>query len=309
MLNFKSTKNLSLLLVFFIVICISSTAAAQFPVTVRDDLGTEVTLEKEPERIISLAPNVTEMLFSIGLADKIVAVTDYADYPEAAMDKDTVGTITDPSIEKIVSLEPDLVIAAKINKEEIISELRSLGIKVAGFDPTGIDETLYTMKQVGRLTGNSREAQKVVTDLHLKLSEISQAVNSVLENKERPEVFYEIWNDPLSTAGAGTFIDDMIEKAGGTNIGREASGAWPQYSLEMLLIQDPEVYISSPHSASHEVTPEKIKNRKNYDKLRAVKNDRIYIVNQDIVSRPSPRIIDGLKEFVKAIFPELAEEI
>lgn len=311
MLSVDYRKNLSLLVISLLLIVTMSMTiiAADFPITVRDDLGIEVTLEKEPERIISLAPSITEMLFSIGLEDKIIAVTDYANYPEAAKKKDSVGTITEPSIEKIVSLKPDLVIAAMINKKETLKKLRSLDIKVAGFAPNSIDETLYTMKKVGKLTGNDKEAREIVTDLYLKLAKIIDAVDKILEDKDRPKVFYEIWSNPLYTAGKNTFIDDIIKTAGGINIGEKARGAWPQYSLEMLLIENPDVYISSPHSAPHQVTPEKIKERKNYDKIKAIKNNSVYVVNQDLVSRPSPRLIEGLKEFVKAIFPELSEEI
>lgn len=304
----KNMTGLSLLLVLMAAFTFAA-GAEEFPVTVVDDFGIEVTVEEKPERIISLAPSNTEMLFAVGLDEEIVGVTTFADYPEAAVNKEKIGSITEPNIEKIVSLEPDLIIAAGINKKETIDNLKDLGITVAGFYPSSIDDTLETFKKMGRLTGRAEESRKIVTDMYLELAAIKDIVDSQLEEHARPKVFYEIWSDPLTTAGEGSFIDDLIYQAGGINIGAEAQGMWPQFSLEKLLLEDPEVYISSPHSAPHQVTVETIKDRDNYGTLSAVENDRIYIVDQNIVSRPSPRIIKGLKLFVNAIFPELADEV
>jgi iron complex transport system substrate-binding protein len=308
---FKKLINSGLILVLFVMVVIFSfrVFAADFPVTVVDDTGQEITVLEKPARIISLAPNMTELLFALGLNEEIVGVTSFANYPEEALEKEKIGTIVEPNIEKILSLKPDLVFAAGINKLETVEHLRKLGINVAGFNPGNIDDTLIIIKKIGKLTGQDVLAREMVTELYIKLSQIQLLVEGVLKEKERPRVFYEIWSDPLYTAGAGTFIDDIITTAGGINIGSKAQGAWPQYSLEKLLLENPDVYVSSLHSAPEEVTPEKIKERKLYQSLKAIKNDRVYIIDQDIISRPSPRIIEGLKLFVKALFPELTDEI
>ena len=305
----KKKITLSILMLVMVFTFTLHISAAQYPVTVVDDLNEEVTMEEEPERIISLAPSITEMLYSIGLADKIVGVTTYADYPKAATEKTKIGSVTEPNIEKIVSLKPDLVIAAGINKKPTLKKIKDLGIKVAGFNPHSIKGTINSIVKVGRLTGSDQKARQIAAKMRVQVDEIKDLVDKKLKNKPRPKVFYEIWSDPITTAGKGTFINDIIRTSGGENIGAKAKGPWPTYSLEKLLVENPDIYISSPHSAPSSVTVESIKNRDNYGSLKAVKNDRIYIVNQNIVSRPSPRIIKGLKSFVKAIFPELAEEV
>lgn len=304
----KTVKQLCLILVVVIFLSMG-TLASDFPVTITDGLGFEITLDKKPERIISLAPNNTEMLFALGLDQEIVGVTTFANYPAAALNKEKIGTITDPNIEKIISLKPDLVVAAGINKMETIQKLKELGISVVGFYPSKIDDIFIEFKRLGKITGKEETARELVTDLYIKIGQIQLLVDKELKNKARQKVFYEIWNQPLYTAGKNTFIDDVITIAGGINIGSKAPGNWPQYSLEMLLIEDPDIYISSPHSSTVQVTEDLIKKRPNYRALKAINNNRIYIVNQDLISRPSPRIIEGIKEITSAIFPELAEEL
>ncbi|MFW6007006.1 MAG: ABC transporter substrate-binding protein [Halanaerobiales bacterium] len=305
-------NKLCLLLVLMLTVLMTGVTlvqAEEYPVTVEDDLGEEITLEKKPESIISLSPSNTEMLYALGQGDKIIGVTQSANYPEEALEKEKIGTITEPNIEKIVSLEPDLVIASSINDIQSVNRLKELGISVAGFSPATVNDTMLTMKKIGTLVGEEEKVQKIVSELQLQLVEIKNIVDSHLENNERKKVFYEIWTDPLTTAGENTFIDDIINIAGGINIGAEAQGHWPQYSLEKLIKEDPEVYISTPHSSQEEVTVSSIKERDEFETIKAVKNENIHIVNQDIVNRPSPRIIEGLKIFVKAVFPELTEEI
>lgn len=307
---FKQKKLFTgLLLLLLVLVLVFPVLAVDFPLTVEDDLGYKITMDKKPERIISLAPSNTEILFALGLDEEIVGVTTYANYPEAALSKEKIGTIYEPNIEKIYSLKPDLVLAAGINKLESIERLKELDLKVAGFNPRTVNDIFITLKKIGKLTGKSDTAREIVTDMYIQMSEIQDLVDKVLKDKPRPKVFYEIWNDPLYTAGKGTFIDDVITLAGGINIGRKAHGAWPQYSMEKLLIENPDVYVSSPHSAPHQVAPESVKSRENFKNLKAIKNNRVYVIDTDIINRPSPRIIEGLKQFVKAIFPELAGEI
>ncbi len=298
--------------IFLVIICLMllfiftvQSCADNFPVTITDYLSGEVTFKKIPKRIISLAPGVTEMLFAIGLEEKIVGVTTFADYPPTALKKEKIGTITEPNIEKIVRLKPDLVIAMSVNKMSTVNRLRDLGIKVVGFKPETIKETIMVLKKLGKITGQKRETKIVVTGMYNQLIQIKKLVKDYLKNHSRPKVFYEIWNNPLITAGENTFIDNMIELAGGINIGAKAGGTWPQYNLEKLLLENPDVYISGHHSVSVRKSINSIKDREKFRMIKAIKNDRICIVNQDIISRPSPRIIKGLEILVKNIFPEL----
>ncbi len=301
-------KQIFVFSLIFIFI-VSGVVMADFPVTVTDDMGDKITINEKPERIISLAPANTEVLFALDLEEKIVGVTTYANYPREAKAKEKIGTITEPNLEKIVSLEPDLIVANAVNKLETVKRLRELGYKVVGYDAETVNDAISVIKQVGKITDRENKAQRIVTDMYLQLAEIKDLVDSKLKDCSRPKVFYEIWNQPLYTAGKNTFINDIINIAGGINIGAEAKGEWPQFSLEKLLLENPDIYISSPHSAPHKVTVESIKNRDNYKSLAAIKKDRVYIVNQDIISRASPRIVKGLKEIVKAIFPDLAPKV
>ena len=299
-------KIIKISAVFLLIALVISPAVQSSPVGITDDLGNEVELDEAPERIISLAPNITEMLFAVGLGDRVVGITTFCDYPEEAMEVDTIGSITEPNIEAIVSKEPDLIVADGINPMDVLERLQELDMNVVGFYPASVQDTFSAMNRLGLVTGNLEEATEVVNEMETQMNAILDLIG---DREERPQVFYEIWNDPLTTAGGDNFIDNMISLAGGENIGAEAGSGWPQFGLEDLIYLDPEVYISTPHSADHQVSREEILNRDNYQVLTAVQNERVHIINQDIVSRPSPRLIDGLKALVGAIYPELQEEI
>lgn len=307
----KSKISIIIILLVGVLIAFSGQGiqAEDFPVTIEDDLGEKIELNEKPEKIISLAPSMTEMLYSLGLGDRVVGVSSYADYPEEATQNQKIGSVTDPNVEKIVSLKPDLVLAAAINKMEYVEKLKSLDIKVAGFNPTSIEETVNTMNKVGKITGEEYLAKELTKKMNNQLTEIEELVAEKLKDNDRPDVFYEIWHDPLTTAGEGTFIDDLIQTAGGRNLGALAEGSWPQFDMETMLVENPEVYISSQHSDAHTFTKEGLKERPNYSALNAVKNDRIYFIEQNLVTRPSPRIILGLKDLVKSIWPDLKDQV
>ncbi|MFW5789978.1 MAG: ABC transporter substrate-binding protein [Bacillota bacterium] len=299
----KITKISCVLLLIALVI---SPAVESATVGITDDLNNEVELEEEPKRIISLAPNITEMLFAVGLGDRVVGRTTHCDYPEEAMDVDTIGSITEPNIEAIVSKDPDLIVSDGINPMEVIERLQELDMNVVGFYPASVQDTFSAMTRLGLVTGNTDEAAELVNNMEERME---QVLDLIEDRDEKPQVFYEIWNDPLTTAGGDNFIDNMITLAGGENIGAEAGSGWPQFSLEDLIYLDPEVYISTPHSSDHQVSKEEILSRDNYEVLTAIQEERVHIIDQDLVSRPSPRLIDGLKELVGAIYPELQEEL
>ncbi|TDO94788.1 iron complex transport system substrate-binding protein [Halanaerobium saccharolyticum] len=305
----KSKKLIFFLLVLFVFVVSTPLLAQNFPIKYTDDLGREITIEKEVERIISLAPGITEAIYALGLEDKLLAVSSACDYPEEALAKEDVGRIDEPNLEKIVALEPDLVLAASITKVESLDRLTELGIKNIGFNPASINDTIDMIEDIAYLSSASRQGNELTSQMQAEYKRLKKLVEQKLENKERKKVFYEIWSDPLYTAGQGTFIDNLIQAAGGYNIAREAEGSWPTYSLESLIAADPEVYISSAHSTPDGLTLAELRQREIFREISAFKNDRLYLVNQDLVNRPSPRIIEGYQEFIKAIFPELKEEI
>jgi iron complex transport system substrate-binding protein len=305
----RKAKLVILFLVVFVFAAAISLSAQEFPLNYTDELGREITIEKEVERIITLAPGMTEVIYALGLEDKLVAVSSACDYPEEALTKDDVGRIDEPNIEKIVSLEPDLVIAESVTKIESLERLSELGMKNIGFKPVSINDTIDMIEDIAYLTSAAEAGAELTSRMDKEYQQLKELVNDELENKERKRVFYEIWSDPLYTAGKGTFIDSLIHDAGGYNVAREAEGSWPTFSLESLIDADPEVYISSAHSTPNGLTLDELREREIFREISAFKNDRLYLVDQNLVNRPSPRIIEGYKEFIKAIFPELKEEI
>jgi iron complex transport system substrate-binding protein len=270
-----------------------------YPLEVEDDFGNKVAIEKAPEKIISLAPSHTEILFSLGLDSKIAGVTTYCDYPEEAKAKEIVGDYTAINLEKIIEINPDLVLIYGPGDEESNNRLKEAGITILGFMPESIDQVIDTIKKIGKITGKAEEA-KEVTD---KMIEKRDSIVEKVKDKDKVKVFYEIWHDPLMVAGPGSFMDELMTVAGGDNIAKDAEGQYPQFDIEQLIERNPEVYLTSKDS--EEKTVESIKARPGYEDITAIKEGNIYILDPNIVSRPGPRIVEALELVAKAIHPEL----
>lgn len=272
-----------------------------YPMDVEDQFGNIVTFEKKPESIVSLAPSHTEILFSLGLEDKIVGVTDFCDYPEEAKEKEKVGSYTEINIEKIIELNPDLVVQYGPGDENITASLRDAGINILCYEPESIDAVIEVIEKLGKVTDTADQAESVVNEMNAKKEEI---VNKV-EDSESVKVFYEIWHDPLMAAGPESFMDELITLAGGENIAADAEGDYFEYDIEQLIERDPEVYLAAEDS--EEKTVESIKARPGFENISAVKNDKVYLLEPNIVSRPGPRIVEALEMVAKVIHPELFE--
>jgi len=263
-----------------------------------DAMQRQVTVPRPLKRVVSMAPNVTEMLFAIGLDDEIIGVTDFCDYPDAAREKPKIGGYYNPSIEMILSLAPDLIIATPDGySKERIERLDQSGISVFLVNPQKIDEVLETMLTLGRITGKDDMARRVVEDLRARVEAVREKVSSIPVEK-RPKVFYEIGHDPLITAGPGNFVDSLISAAGGINIAGDAPTDWPRYSIEAVIMKAPDVIITAPHVASGEDTTTDADTSvwQKYKTIPAARNGRIYPVNPNILLRSGPRIVDGLEE-------------
>ena len=242
---------------------------ASFPVEIEDNFGNKVNIEKEPLKIISLAPHNTEILFALGLGDRVIGVTSFCDYPQEAASKEIVGDFEGNNLEKIVELEPELVLIYGPGNEEDNKILKDAGIKVLGFMPESIDAVMKDIETIGKATGKDKEAAELVSSMTAKKDEILEKI----KGQEEVRVFYEIWHEPLQAAGKGSFMDELITLAGGKNIAEDAEGAYPQYDLEQLLERDPEVYLTSQDMPDK--TVESIKERPGFDAVSAVKNDRV----------------------------------
>ena len=268
------------------------------PLTATDDSGHQVTLTAPAARVVSLAPANTEIAFAIGAGAKLVAGTSYDDYPAAAKALPKIGDFQSPSVEKIVSFQPDLVLAAGGIQAGLRTKLENLGIKVFVVDPSTLDGVYTDLTGLGRLMGVSAQATKVVADMKLRAGAVEQRVAGLTS----PAVFVEIYSKPLMTAGKSTFIDDLVGLAGGTNIGSAAGSGYPAFSSEVLFKDNPDVYIATTGSMAN---PTQIAKRSGYDGLKAVKDGRVYVIEDNLLVRPGPRLVDGLEQLARAIHPEV----
>ncbi len=270
-----------------------------FPLTVTDDEGREVTFERAPERIVSLAPSHTETLFALGLDDEVVGVTEYCNYPPEALEKPKIGGFSKIDLEKVVGLNPDLILATSIHSELVVPALVERGLKVIVVNPEDIDAVLTRISLVGQVTGRAEAARELVADLEERIAAVEARVKGLAI---RPRVFWELSPD-LYTVGPGSFIDDIITRAGGANVASEAQSQWPQLSLEALVLADPEIIILGDHP--YGATAGEVKSRPGWADITAVKRGRIVEVeDDDLVSQPGPRIAEALEFVVQAIHPE-----
>jgi iron complex transport system substrate-binding protein len=293
----------------FLLVTLSCTSppVSEAPFEITDQLGRLVKLDKIPERIISLAPSNTEILFALGLGDKVVAVTDYCNYPPEAETKPSIGAYDKPSIEEIIAKEPDLVLATEAQSEDIYQQLESRGVTVVALCPKNMDEVLASVTLVGKITGQEEEAASLVADMQKRINAITEKT-SKLTDAEKPRVFYIIWQEPIWTAGAETFANALIELAGGVNIAHDLNG-YTSISLETVIDANPQVIIAGVGMGTGEDAP--LQFVKTDDRLKDIDarvNDRVYSVDMDIVSRPGPRIVDALEQFAKIFHPELFEK-
>jgi len=271
----------------------------QRPIVLTDDFGREVTLDKPAVRIVSLAPSTTELLFALGLADKIVGVTEFCNYPALAQTKEKVGGFGPPSIEKIISLDPDLVVAASLH-QAVVEQLEQLNIPVIAVNPTNMAQVIANALLLGKATGATREAQTIEQDFTTAMREVEQKTRGLAESS-RPLVYFEIWHDPITSAGPNTFIHELITRAGGINLAANAASNFPVLSLEEILAQKPAVMFRG-HGPE---TIEAIKERPNWETVPALANNRVYLVDEDIILRPGPRLTLGLREMARLLHPDL----
>ncbi|WP_026477746.1 ABC transporter substrate-binding protein [Alkaliphilus transvaalensis] len=280
-----------------------------YPLVVVDGLGNSVTIKEKPEKVISISPSQTEVLYALGLGDKLIAVSDFCDYPVEAMDKEKVGSSWTTNTERIIELEPQIVFVYGEGQPEAIEQLTQAGVTILKFMPESIEEVFESMMVTGQVFGIEDTAKTIIDEL----TERRDAIVELVKGQPTRSVFYQVWDEPLSTAATGSFIDELITLAGGENIAADAEGAWPMYSVEALVEKDPEVYLAPAHmgettnltEAEEQMLIDSIKARPGYSQINAVVNNRIVPLEPNIVSRPGVRIIDALELIAKGIHPEL----
>lgn len=281
-----------------------TTESAAYLVT-SDGLGREVTLAAPAQRVVSLAPSITEILFAVGAGDQVVGRDEFSDHPAEAAAIDSVGgSMGEYSVEAIVALEPDLVLAAEINTPELVKQLEDLGLTVFYVNnPTTIEEMYGSLENVAALTGH--DVTELIESLKARVAVIDEKIAPV---SARPSVFYEIdASDPAKpyTYGPGTFGNLLIERAGGFNIGSEAADAYPQLSLEQIVVANPSIILLG--DSIWGVTAESVLAREGWATIAAVQNNQIIPIDDNLISRPGPRLVDGLEALAKILHPGLFE--
>jgi len=303
------TKSIKCFWPLLSILIISAAACAPaepaFSGTIVDDLGRPLNIEEIPQRIISLAPSNTEVLFALGLGDKVVGVTEFCNYPPEALEMEKIGGFTTPDIEKIIALQPDLILAGSIHAAEVIPALENIGLTVFALAPENLDGILEDIRMVGKITGEEDEASKLVAQMETRIEAITDKTNN-LEN--RPMVFYITWHDPLWSVGSGVTIQELIEKAGGVNIFQDITGH-KMVNLEEVIARNPEIIIAC--TGHGEAKDEPFKWAKKEPRLmvtEANKNNTIYQIDTDLVGRDGPRIVDALEWLAYFIHPEIFPE-
>lgn len=279
-----------------LLVLIAAHPCAASQVSVTDDLQRTIVLPSPAQRVVSLAPSITETLFAIGAGNQVVGVTDYCNYPAEAATKQRVGGIINPSIEAIVSLQPDLIVLSmEGNARSDFEKITSFGIPVFVSNPRTLDGISTSILQLGKLTGRSETAQRLTQSMALRADSIARKTQRM---KNRTCLFF-VSLQPIIVVGRETFLAELIGRAGGTNTVAQTASTYPQYSREAVLKDNPDVliFMSDVLTNSGELTrfyPE-------WRNLTAVKRRRIYRVDPDVVSRPGPRAIDGLELLYRII--------
>ncbi|MGI6034524.1 MAG: ABC transporter substrate-binding protein [Limnochordia bacterium] len=285
-------------IVIMLLFLVTGGAAAQdgFPRELVDDVGRKVVIHQAPQRIVSLAPSNTEILFAIGAGDQVVGVTDYCNYPAEAQQKPKVGGFSQPNLEQIIALRPDLVLGTGMH-DGVMKDLDRLGLTGIIISPETVAEVFTAIERAGFAIGRDREAKALAESLRERFL----AVQRDVAGKDRPRVLYQVWPDPLIVAGPGSFVDSVITLAGGENIAGDAARGYPQFSSEMVVIRDPEVILYPKTHGSAEMADFPL--RPGWESLIAVKANRLYSIDGDMISRAGPRIVAAMEEVARILHP------
>ncbi|NLM51816.1 MAG: cobalamin-binding protein [Firmicutes bacterium] len=268
--------------------------------TLVDQMGREVVIAKQPEKIISVSPGNTEIAFALGLDDLIIGVTDYCNYPEAALAKEKIGGFSTPNVEKIIDMKPDLVLAGNMH-QELTAQLEELGITVLTLAPKNMAEMYQAVELAGKASGYEDRAAELIEEMQSRLAVIQEKLAAIPEEK-RVKVYYEVYSEPLMTAGGTSLINEVIKHAGGINIFADLEEDYPMVSEEMILTRDPDFILYPLFHGSEELN---IAGRPAWQGVTAIKNGNVHGVTDDSTSRPGPRLVDAVEEMFGVFYPEL----
>ena len=303
-MNMKFKKTI-IILSWFVLLVLVLPLNIISAVEIKDQLNRKIILPKQIKKIVSLAPSITEIIYALGAQDLLVGVTQYSDYPRAAVLLPKVGSYVHLDLERIVALKPDLCIATRDgNPLSVISRLETLKIPVYAVDPRNLDTIMKTILELGHLLKAEKKASSLVSDMDARIINIKNIISGA---QHRTRLFFQIGISPIVSAGTPTFIHELIELAGGENLAK-GPAAYPRFSKEKVISLAPEVIIIT--SMARATVFEKVKAEWNkWPDLPAVKQQRIYLEDSNLFDRPTPRLVDGLELLARLLHPELFENI
>jgi iron complex transport system substrate-binding protein len=263
---------------------------------VHDELGREVAVPDSPHRIVCLAPSITDIVFTLGAGARVAGITDYTKYPPEASAKPSVGGVINPSLEKLASLQPDLVLAiADLNSFDIVRSIQDLGFPVFIIQPHGIAGIYRSVQSIGEAINEPDRASALVRSLRAR----EDAVRRRVAGKKRPSLFFLLWPDPLMSAGKGAFINELIEIAGASSITSDVENEWPRIALETVVARQPQYLLIVKGTA---IDLANLRSRSGWNSLEALKNGRVLYVD-DRINFPSPLAFDALEDLAKQLHP------
>jgi len=283
-----------LLRAFFISLLLCTAASARRGV--RDELGRDITVPDHPHRLICLAPSITDTVYALGRGDDIVGITDYTKYPPEAKQKPSVGGVINPSLETLVSMKPDLVLAiGDLNSSDLVRSIERLGIPVFIIYPHGVEGIYRSIGSIGKAINQEEQASALIARLRAR----EQAVRQRVAGKKAPTVLFVLWTDPIMTAGRGAFITELIDIAGGKSVSDDLPNEWPRLSFETIVARQPENLLLTRGST---MSFELLQRQASWQRLKAVQEGKIFYVD-DRIDFPSPVAFDALEDLAKQFHP------
>jgi iron complex transport system substrate-binding protein len=293
-------KELIFLSVLLMLVLFHVSVSYSASKTFKDEVGREVIVPFPPRKMVSLAPNVTEILFSLGLDQEIVGVSIHCDFPEKVRSKVRVGSYINLDFEKIVSLKPDLIIATGAgNTRDMVERLERLGFPTYVIFPKNVEDVIRSVGHLGQLVGREKEGVEIIQEMKRRRKRVVE----LTQGFPRPRVFLQIGEAPIVTVGKNSFADDLIRLAGGKNVAGNEKERYPRFGMEEILKRSPEVILISSMNPKGNYL-KVLQEWSRWKTIPAVKNGRIHLLDSDLVDRPSPRIIEGLEEMARILHPE-----
>jgi len=264
-----------------------------------DEAGRHVQIPANVKRIVSLAPNLTEIVFALGEGDRLAGDTDFCDYPADASKKPHVGGPVNPNLEQVVALKPDLVLATAINRRETVDALARIGVPVYATDPHSVEDMIASIEHIGKVLEAEKTAAPLAASLRERLSNLDRRISGATQRR----VLFVVWTDPLISIGRGTFIADALRRAGAQSV-VDASAEWPRVNLEEIVRLQPEVLVfASAHAGDTQHDIDMLRARPGWRSLEALRRGNIVIIS-DAINRPAPRLVEAVEQLARAFHPD-----